>query len=612
MSEDESNSLNNILAPSVWENYMARNYELEEITFVEMISKYKWCSNEKMIPDRWYDTKQPSYYKQLSFSDLKKYREAEDLINIDLQESDQMKELRKHQKLICIDNKNQLAKYAYTLKNPKILNTFKRNNINKNELYWFELLINHIPFRSFWNLLIYKGCVYDTFKDVWEARGLLVLINERENFERKLNNIQNLDMRLNNFLNGKIYMNVSEYKRTIANIWKTIECTEEMVIINENFMKWGIEYSKKFENLYRELKKKEMLLEKKDLFNSYKREISRYISAKTEHYIEFWYKTYRGLLMDIERDMCMKVFTMYKRFEPEVIIKVNNELESFIADYDNINFYSNSQRIVINYLMKYLFSKEKNCFYITGNAGTGKSFLLRQLVRIFEDVLNLSVLVWASTGTAAKNINGTTVHKAFLINPSNVAQMWMPGSYTYQSLKKRDVIIIDEISMISEDIITNIDLTLRDTQIENRSRIDAWLRPFGGKIIILFGDLLQIPCVNEQKIGEHIREIRPIYKSDSFANFEWIFLYDQMRQANDYEYNEACNELAKGLRTESVRKWLQRRIWVEGEMSWIKNDKILTSYSHDTTIMDTQDWDISSNRDILIVASDNLIRSKHN
>ena len=70
-------------------------------------------------------------------------------------------------------------------------------------------------------------------------------------------------------------------------------------------------------------------------------------------------------------------------------------------------------------MLKNLFSKSKNRFYITGNAGTGKSFLLRQLVNLFENFLNLNVLVWASTGTAAKNINGTTVHRAFLLTLLN-------------------------------------------------------------------------------------------------------------------------------------------------------------------------------------------------
>ena len=193
---------------------------------------------------------------------------------------------------------------------------------------------------------------------------------------------------------------------------------------------------------------------------------------KKNHFIEFWYNTYREIEMDIDKDMWMKIFTLFKRFEPEVVIKLNIELEKFTSDYDDNCFYSNSQKIVISYLLKKLFSKKRNCFYITGNAGTGKSFLLRQLVRLFEDVLNYNALVWASIGTAAININGTSVHRAFMIYLYNVAAMWMSCSSAYQSLKKTDFVIIDEISMIQDDIIASIDLILSDIQMDKGSWSD--------------------------------------------------------------------------------------------------------------------------------------------
>ena len=238
--------------------------------------------------------------------------------------------------------------------------------------------------------------------------------------------------------------------------------------------------------------------------------------------------------------------------------------------------------------------------------------LLRELVRLFESVLNLNVLVWASTGTAAKNINETTVHKAFNINPSNVASIWMPGSYTFMSLKKKDIIIIDEISMISEDILQNIDLTLRNTQIDQAYVSNNWLLPFGGKMVILFGDLLQIPWVNEQKIGEYIRQVRPIHKSNSFGNFEWIFLYDQMRAAKDFNYSDVWTEISSGLKTDTTREWLQRKVCPDGQGSLNDKEKMHKSVMHDTTINNVNDWDICSNSNILIVASNNYIKNKHN
>ena len=608
-SEDEENKLEKVLAPSIWENYMARNDELEHLTFIEMISKYQWWGNEKNIPKRCHTIKENLFFEQWSFQQLESFRAIEDEKYDEYEESNEMKEMRRQQKKICLDNRNQLAKYWYTMKTPKIVNTIRRNYRNKDELFWFELLITHIPFRSFWELLRYDGRTYESFQEVWIARGMLLLIpivdEEEYSYEK-------LDRKLNGFVDGKMVMSISEFKQTVANIWKTIEISSDNEVINERFRKCSIDYAQKFATLYREIKRKEMLIEKKDLTLSYKRELSEGISNKSKYYKEYCYKTEREIQINENEDMWAKVFKTFKRFEPRIVLKLNEDLDNFLINYKSEEFFSRSQKRTINYLLKNLFSKNKNCFYITGNAGTGKSFLLRQLVYLFENVLNLNVLVCASTGTAAKNINGTTVHRAFSINPTNVASIWMPGSMNFQSLKKRDVVIIDEISMLSEDILQVIDLTLRSTQMYNQNDLENCTLPFGGKMIILFGDLLQIPCVGEQKIGESIRKVNPIHKSDSFKNFEWIFLYDQMRQASDLEYSFVWDELSKGLSTEETRKWLQKRICKDGEGSGRKKDEMLTSYYHDTNVRNTLDCDIASDRDILIVAADNFIKNRHN
>ena len=608
-SDEEEKQLEKVLAPSIWENYMARSDKLEDITFIEMISKYQWWGNEKKIPNRCRITNENLFFEQWSFQQLESFRAVEDEKYDDYEESNQMKELRREQKKICLDDRTQLAKYCYTMKTPKIVNTLRRNYRNKDELFWFELIITHIPFRSFWELLRFDGRTYESFQEVWIARGMLQLIpivdQEEYSYEK-------LDRKLNGFVDGKMVMSISEFKQTVANIWKTIEISSDNDVINERFRICSIDYAQKFATLYREIKRNELIIEKKDLTISYKRELSEGIIYKSNYYKEYWYKSVRGEEINENEDMWAKIFKSFKRFEPRITLKLNEELDSFLINYNSDHFFSRSQKRAINYLLKNLFSKSRNCFYITGNAGTGKSFLLRQLVNLLENVLNLNVLVCASTGTAAKNINGTTVHRAFSINPTNVASIWLPGSMNFQSLKKRDVVIIDEISMISEDIIQVIDLTLRSTQMYNKKDLENCTLPFGGKMIILFGDLLQIPWVGEQKIGESIRKLNPIHKSDSFKNFEWIFLYDQMRQADDQEYSFVWDELSKGLSTEETRLWLQKRICKDGEGSGKKKDKMLTSYYHDTNIKNTQDWEIASNRDILIVAADNFIKNRHN
>ena len=169
-SEDEDNRLEKVLAPSIWENYMARSDQLEHITFIEMISKYQWWGNQKKIPKRCDRINENLFFEQWSFQQLESFRAVEDEEYGDYEESNQMKELRREQRKICLDNKTQLAEYCYIMKTPKIVNTLRRNYRNKDELFWFELLITHISFRSFWELLRFDGRTYESFQEVWIAR----------------------------------------------------------------------------------------------------------------------------------------------------------------------------------------------------------------------------------------------------------------------------------------------------------------------------------------------------------------------------------------------------------------------------------------------------------
>ena len=231
---------------------------------------------------------------------------------------------------------------------------------------------------------------------------------------------------------------------------------------------------------------------------------------------------------------------------------------------------------------------------------------MRELVKLSENVLNLNVMVWASTGTAVKNIRGITVHKGFNINISNFASMIQPGSHTYQSLLKINVIIIDEISMLNADILESIDLIWRQCSKNNENSHD-FILPFGGKLIILFGDLLQIPCVQEQQIGVDKREMYPIYKCNSFKNFEWLFLKQQMRQAGDDIYSDVCNQISRANLTDDCIEWLQRRVCNDGQ-GYGMNNTWMKSLYHETTVNNLDEWDMCSQSDILWIAATNKKR----
>ena len=101
----------------------------------------------------------------------------------------------------------------------------------------------------------------------------------------------------------------------------------------------------------------------------------------------------------------------------------------------------------------------------------------------------------ASTGKAATDINGITFHSAFHLlvksyeykKPNDETLHMLRNNYQY--LK---VFIIDEILMIRRETFGHLDLVLK-TIMQN-------LSPFGGVSLLVLGDFLQLPSVNQKGV----------------------------------------------------------------------------------------------------------------
>ncbi len=145
-----------------------------------------------------------------------------------------------------------------------------------------------------------------------------------------------------------------------------------------------------------------------------------------------------------------------------------------------------------------------NNYYVGGNAGSGKSFLLKHVV----ENLNKNVAVVAPTGIAALNVGGATIHSFFKFPPFgilNERDIKHHGSNEYNMLKKLEVLVTDESSMIRADLLEGINLSLR----KNKG-VDL---PFGGVKLLMFGDLNQLPPVVK---NDDIRELSMKYRSPFF------------------------------------------------------------------------------------------------
>ena len=136
------------------------------------------------------------------------------------------------------------------------------------------------------------------------------------------------------------------------------------------------------------------------------------------------------------------------------------------------------QRSALNIL------KTGNNVFITGSAGTGKTYLLNQFI-IYLKSRNIIPTIVAPTGIAASHLQGQTIHSFFSLGIRDMIDEYFLASllekkYLQTRFSKLKILIIDEISMVSPEIFSSIDKILRAFKERDE--------PFGGVQVVLSGD----------------------------------------------------------------------------------------------------------------------------
>ena len=91
---------------------------------------------------------------------------------------------------------------------------------------------------------------------------------------------------------------------------------------------------------------------------------------------------------------------------------------------------------------------------IFGKAGSGKSYLIRQLCKLRNDIL-----ITTPTGIAAMNIDGVTIDSLFGIKPYK--NETRTNEENMSRIKIANILLIDEISMVKFSTINKIDEILK-------------------------------------------------------------------------------------------------------------------------------------------------------
>lgn len=177
------------------------------------------------------------------------------------------------------------------------------------------------------------------------------------------------------------------------------------------------------------------------------------------------------------------------------------------------------------------FLDTRNNIYIGGGAGVGKSFVVKRLSQLCEQ-LGILLHKTASTGVAALNIQAQTLHSFMGLGIGNetgelLFKKVRKNKKAVQRIKSCRYLLIDEVSMISGELLDRV-----YSIFEHFGRIPR---------IILVSDQLQLP---------------PIFKEDSLYSFEskaWkkinpspVILTEVVRQCKDPEFAQFLQKIRIG------------------------------------------------------------------
>lgn len=241
-------------------------------------------------------------------------------------------------------------------------------------------------------------------------------------------------------------------------------------------------------------------------------------------------------------------------------------IEELKEHFSNIEF---SDKYVE--ILKYIRENNDAKVSVQGQAGSGKSVLLKIINYMFsDDVENkrMNVAIASSTGVASALLNNdgdigaTTAHSLFALKPTDIF-----GTFTNSYYKQKDLIanvdcfIIDEISMVSCDLFDYIMQIVRVCRRGKPTRV------------ILFGDCLQLQCV----VKMDDPQVKDYYMTNYNGNVEFFssfafkdmgfatFLLTKIYRQNDTDekFKDVLNRIRVCEQTQSDLDYLNQRVMSE-------------------------------------------------
>ncbi len=194
---------------------------------------------------------------------------------------------------------------------------------------------------------------------------------------------------------------------------------------------------------------------------------------------------------------------------------------------------------------------EQNNLFLTGGAGVGKSYLTNILITDYRKD-GKQVVALGSTGVSAVNVGGYTVHSFFAFGiSSNFEELSKHDRYIKSRLKElkkilkaTDLIVIDEISMVSCDMLDMILYRLESASYQGK--------------IMLVGDFYQLPPV-VKSIQNNALFNEMLYAFESAA---WqklapeLLVLKEMKRTTDGEFTHILSKVRRGVCDNEVTSYM--------------------------------------------------------
>lgn len=233
---------------------------------------------------------------------------------------------------------------------------------------------------------------------------------------------------------------------------------------------------------------------------------------------------------DVEAYKARRVKEVSKRYDTARAKALKTDLiEKALKDkFESRTITNTNEENIINDL------NQGKAVFLTGGAGVGKSFTTNNIIKHFEN-RGLSVAKLGSTGIASTNINGQTLHSFLEIGIKKDIKALQQFDKNNQErinklnekLKNTDLIVIDEISMVSDKQMEMINYRLKNANYQ-------------GKLMVV-GDFNQLPPVSkDEKVGY------------AFESKAWKDLKTQtheltvIKRSDNKEFSKTLNRLRYG------------------------------------------------------------------